>query len=273
MIAPRYAEYAPREELRPYVHCLWTFSAQHDPAPQPIAPDGRCEFILHFGTSYEEVEGRRRVAQPPALFAGQLTRPLTLVGRDGACVLGVRFRPDGARAFLGHDVDIATDRRISFGDETKEMRRLLRSELPELPHRLDLIQDFVEARIARSRWSIDPIVRAMVQRLMSGDNESADAALSERQLQRRFKREVGLSPRLFSSILRFRRVFDAIEHPETLGWLEAALAAGYFDQPQMARDFRRFMGVTARMWATQRAGLATAMAVSETYKTRSRKQR
>jgi transcriptional regulator GlxA family with amidase domain len=75
------------------------------------------------------------------------------------------------------------------------------------------------------------------------------AELSERQLQRRFKAHVGVSPRQLQSVLRFRRVFDAIERTGPPGWVEAALAAGYFDQRQMARDFRRYLGVSARQWA------------------------
>jgi AraC-like DNA-binding protein len=68
--------------------------------------------------------------------------------------------------------------------------------------------------------------------------------------------------------LRFRRVFDEIEKPGPRGWVEAALAAGYFDQPQMARDFRRYLGMSSRQWVQQRAGLAKALTAPETYKKR-----
>jgi hypothetical protein len=62
-------------------------------------------------------------------------------------------------------------------------------------------------------------------------------------------------------------VFDhALEPtPEAGGWLEAGLGAGYFDQPQMARDFRRFLGCTATEWAREQVELARAIA-SQTYK-------
>ncbi len=87
----------------------------------------------------------------------------------------------------------------------------------------------------------------------------------QRALQRRFLDRVGVSPRMLRSVMRFRRVFDHALEPEDGGWLEAGLDAGYFDQPQMARDFRRFLGCTATEWAREQVELARAIA-SQTYK-------
>lgn len=271
MSAPEYLEYAPRPALRDFVHCLWSFSADADDTPQPIAPDGRCELIVHMRKPYEEVREAGAVVQPPVVFAGQITQPLTLRARADIFVFGVRFRPDGARAFLGFDLDAATDKRVNLvvehGEQAERLPALLWEE-SQLDLRLDLLQDYVEDRIAASKRAplIDPVVRVAVERLLAG-KEIGHHALSERQFQRRFKAEVGVSPRELQSVLRFRRVFDAIDAPGPPGWIEAALTAGYFDQPQMARDFRRYLGVSSRQWAAQRAGLATALAKApESYK-------
>lgn len=271
MSAPLYAEYPPRAALREYVHCIWTFEAEADEAVQPIAPDGRPELIVHLLKSYEEVGERARIVQPPVLFAGQITRPLTLAARGAVSVMGVRFRPDGARAFLGFDLDAATDKRVDLvaehGGEAAQLRRVIVEE-SQIERRIAVVEDYVEARIAASKRPVDPVVRAAVTKLLAGEEAGAPEGLSERQFQRRFKAEVGVSPRELQSVLRFRRVFDAIDAPGPPGWVEAALAAGYFDQPQMARDFRRYLGVSSRQWVMQRAGLAKALTarVSETYK-------
>jgi len=108
-------------------------------------------------------------------------------------------------------------------------------------------------------------VRAAIAALMAG-RQQPHSILGERTLQRRFATHVGVSPRILGSIFRFRRLFDLIQQPEAPGWVEAALAAGYFDQPQMARDFRRFVGCTAVTWARGQAGLARAIALSDSYK-------
>lgn len=274
---PTYREFAPRAALCEFVHLVWTFSAPHDETPQPIAPDGRPELIVHRGKPYLE-HGLKQI-QPRVLFAGQLTKPLTLVARGDVNVIGVRFRPDGARGFLGRSVDAATDRRLDLaalhGEAAVKLSQTVRGA-GKLREAADMVEDYVEARLTDVR--VDTIVREAVTSLLAGTEARTPARISERQLQRRFKAEVGVSPRMLQSILRFRRVFDAIEHPETSGWIQAALAAGYFDQPQMARDFRRFIGCTAREWAAQRTGLAQALttliqarnSMSDSYKKRER---
>jgi AraC-like DNA-binding protein len=255
---PIYREFAPRAALRDFVHCVWTFEGPADETPQPIAPDGRPELIIHRRKPY--LERGAGEAQPRVLFAGQLTMPLILVTRIEAAVIGVRFRPDGARAFLGSSIDTATDKRLDLealhGEAAARLGRAVRASR-SLREAAQAAEAYVAARLAGAQ--VDPVVRKAVTALLAGEAATVRPDVSARQLQRRFKAEVGVSPRMLQTILRFRRVFDVIAQPETSGWVEAALSAGYFDQPQMARDFRRFLGCTAREWATQKAGLARAL--------------
>ena len=101
-MTPRYEEHAADPALAAHVHCTWLFEGEEDGAEQAVPPDGRCELIVHFGRPYEErgIDGTWH-AQPRLLFAGQLTRPLVLRSRGAVAVLGVRFTPAGAWAFVG----------------------------------------------------------------------------------------------------------------------------------------------------------------------------
>ncbi len=255
---PIYREQAPRAALRDFVHCIWTFEAPADDTPQPIAPDGRCEFILQCGAPYREADGG---VQPRVLFAGQVTQPLTLIATGPVAVVGVRFKPEAARAFIGRRAERTTDKRTALFD-LHGAEIALTDDLNAVA---DRAQDYVEARVRGVVIELD--VRAAVNALIAGEEIAPPRDVSERQWQRRFKAEVGVSPRQLQSVLRFRRVFDEIDKPGPPGWVGAALAAGYFDQPQMARDFRRFLGVSSRQWAAQRVGLAKALAAApETYK-------
>lgn len=245
----RYQEFEPPAALRPFVRTLWTYAA---PAPEPtvqrIAPDGCPELILDVGAPYEE-EGEDGVfrLQPQALFAGQMTRPLALRPVGPVELVAVRFEPDGARDWLGHAAAEATDRRLDLGGRVEVMVRLLED------HR------------RRHAWSLDPAVRAELEAAFADRPPPVRSAADQRALQRRFRDRVGVPPRMLRSILRFRRVFDHAQGPDALGWLEAGLEAGYFDQPQLARDFRRFLGCTATEWARDQVGLARSLA-SQSYK-------
>ena len=127
---------------------------------------------------------------------------------------------------------------------------------------------WLEAQRVGGDWVIDPVVRAEIETAGRDQSTPARAPSEQRALQRRFADRVGVSPRMLRSIFRFRRVFDHAAHPgkpDAEGWLGAGLEAGYFDQPQMARDFRRFLGCTATEWAREQQALARAIA-SQSYK-------
>ncbi len=276
-----YEEIEPIAALRPWVRRLWQYGpCAPESEAQAIPPDGCPELIVHLGTPYAEqaADGGWR-AQPRVLFAGQLTRPLVLKGTGPVEVMAVRFEPDGAAGVLGDTADTATDRRMDLTARHGDLPGLLRAQ-GGWRERFAMMQDWLAGQVGAEP---DPVVRGMVRALEEG--EVADSAfttswspcppvmgrnfgMSERQGQRRFKAAVGVSARQYGQILRFRRVFDRIERPEKPGWVEAALAAGYFDQPQMARDFRRYLGCTATQWARRSLGLAghVSGAAPESYK-------
>ena len=261
----RYQEFAPPPTLRPFVRVIWTYAApEPSPTIQRIAPDGCPELVFDIGAPYAEQgeDGRFRL-QPQALFAGQMTRPLALRPTGPTELVAVRFEPDGARDFLGRPLREATDRRLDM------VARLAGfAPPPGAPaDQAATFADWLDDQRRGADWRIDPIIRAEVGAAGSETPAPARSATEQRALQRRFADRVGVSPRLLRSILRFRRVFDHAAHPgeDVEGWLGAGLEAGYFDQPQMARDFRRFLGCTATDWAREQRELARAIA-SQSYK-------
>jgi AraC-like DNA-binding protein len=74
---------------------------------------------------------------------------------------------------------------------------------------------------------------------------AASMFVSERELRRRFKAAVGLSPKKLERILRFQR-FLAFLHTggcSTLGLARGAVALGYADQAHLTRECVRLSGV------------------------------
>src|SRR5262249_59691377 len=94
----------------------------------------------------------------------------------------------------------------------------------------------------RLRSAVDRLLRSGGRACVGALAESA--AWSPRQLEREFRRRVGLSPKALSRIARFQNLLRlALRHP-TRNWAELAADAGYADQAHMTREFRALSGAT-----------------------------
>jgi AraC-like DNA-binding protein len=129
---------------------------------------------------------------------------------------------------------------------------------PELDRELSPIRDLrstslriafadrVPQRFFLRRKIKDRITEGAVSQILSsgGSIETSELAfrlgLSTRQLQRKFKVEVGIGPKLLGRIQRFQHVFSALE--SSRDWVQAAVACGYYDQAHLIRDFRELSG-------------------------------
>jgi AraC-like DNA-binding protein len=168
--------------------------------------------------------------------------------------IGLRFEPDGAADWFGASMETATDRRLDVSTRIDAGAE----------DGFETMQNTVASALQSGGWPLDKDLRADVRRLETGEPSLALSATERRRMQRLYAKCVGVSPRMLQSVFRFRKVFD---HAEDADWLSAALEAGYFDQPQMARDFRRFLDCTASQWAREQVELARSMAAPRTEET------
>ncbi|MGP3685997.1 helix-turn-helix domain-containing protein [Streptomyces sp. IBSNAI002] len=65
---------------------------------------------------------------------------------------------------------------------------------------------------------------------------AAEASWSERQLERRFREQIGLPPRTAARVLRIRRALGSLS--AGMRPSEAAALAGFYDQAHLNRDFK-----------------------------------
>ena len=263
-----YREHQPRADLARIVNCLWTFDGDDALEDQPVVPDGRCELIVHCAEPYHEYlpNSAVTVRQSQVLFAGQVTRPLTLRAFGPISVVAVRFNTCGAWPFLGTSLLALTNQRVDltklFGEEALDLQSQTRAAARE--RRLTIVQQFVADRVAASTRTHDPVVEQCVSLIYQNkfvciESVRQKAGLSARTLQRKFSTVVGVAPRTLAAIVRFRRVFEALQQSNGANWTEAAHASGYYDLPQLDRDFRRFTGLPPSAFLDAGPGLAKSL--------------
>lgn len=222
-----YREIRPGGPAAEIVDRLWFLEMDSGPV-QRIVPDGRPELIFNLGRPFESLRDGAWHEQPQSFLVGQLTGPMQIRPTGPARIMGIRFCPEGAAALLRLPMHELTGREVSLQDLPAALRT---------PESLD--------RLARN-CKVDRLAREAV-RLIEARGGAVDVGrvarrlgVSIRQIERRFKESVGLSPKLFCRIQRFQRVFQQIEAGRS--WVGAALACGYYDQAHLVRDFRDFSG-------------------------------
>jgi AraC-like DNA-binding protein len=71
-----------------------------------------------------------------------------------------------------------------------------------------------------------------------------NTGLSHTKFIQLFREHVGLTPKLFCRVRRFRTLLNRIEKGLPVNWAGLAADCGYFDQAHLIRDFRAFAGIT-----------------------------
>jgi AraC-like DNA-binding protein len=255
-----YLEIPPPPELAPWVECVWTL--QGSPVgPEPVLPDGRTEIVLHLGDRFQR-HGPSVELQPRALFVGPMLRAVTLEPTGRVDVLGIRLRPGAAAPLLGTRLDTLQDSIPSLESVSTPLARIA--------DRLDP-QDSVEARIetvfaflrvvCASAAVPDPRLGLAVEALLA--TRSVDAAVraagwSPRQVQRRFREDVGFGPKSLGRILRLQAAVRSASEARTRGWAGVAADCGYFDQAHFIREFRDVTGRTPAEFFGDEHALSTA---------------
>jgi len=273
-----YRQVAPSAAVSGYVEFYWMLEDRSPAsAVQRIIPDGRSGLILNLGHPYQSYKNGAWHSQPECFFVGQITGPLLLRPSGPAAMLGIQFRPHGAAQLLRLPMCELTDSAVALEDLS---RRLFRSldrvrNLPSLTHALAALDPILGKFAQRERTEDILVAHAAKDIERSGGLASVEdvadrISWSTRQLQRRFKDVVGISPKLFARMQRFQRVLRAMDGPNS-DWVDAAVHCGYYDQAHLIRDFREFSGKTPTALLSQEIDLSRhfvkALAMSHFSKT------
>jgi AraC-like DNA-binding protein len=202
------------------------------------------------------------------IVAGPATVPVLAPATPGQGRCGVRFRVGLAGAALGLPASELLDESAPLAevwgaDGTRLEKRVARADRP-----LTALVAGVGERIAGAR---EDVVRGAVLRVHEGDAGVArlarEAALSERQLLRRFERAVGYGPRTLRRVLRLQRFLTLARSGASLARI--ASEAGYADQAHLTRECGALTGRTPAVLLAEGAGPAGEPAphASETFKT------
>ena len=240
----------PRAALGDVIHLLWAVDAPGLDHLERRLPTARPQLLVHRRRdrlSWDGGDGWAHVGG--AAISGPFAHALTLDAAQQDGVLGVVFRPGGLAAFTSlpiehtaavhHPIE-AVMPHVDWGRALDAARAVAPDEGLQILERA-----LLAARCARR----DPAIAAALTQLRRSTPVAhvADAlGWSQTRLVRRFSAQVGLRPKEYARLARFRRAVASLGPRTDLGML--ALGCGYADQAHFNHEFRRFAGMTPSAW-------------------------
>jgi AraC-like DNA-binding protein len=157
----------------------------------------------------------------------------------------------GARRLLGFPLVEVGDRLIDpcdlLGPAARDMAERLQ-EMNSSAGRLAILEQEITRRLALSRDGAPRDLVWALRRLEATFGRIEVNALakelgcSRKHLTVRFRREFGMSPKLFARVARFDRAVALLRRDRVAGLAELAGECGYADQAHLTRDFCEFAG-------------------------------
>ncbi len=258
-----YEEYAPPRAVRDTVSRLWTLSGTPPASPrfELILPDGRPELVVHLGDAFRQrlATGATRV-QPRRMVVGQMTGGVAIAPGRRVATIGVRFTPAGLAPLCRVPQSALVDKIADVATLEAPLVQAIAAAAAAAPA-LDAALAAARAALVRAfagAAPIDPRIARALACITGRDGmatmaEIADATgATSRWLERHFLRDVGVSPKRFSRLVRFRRVLAALEAAPPGGDVALALDHGFYDQAHFIAEFRAFAGDAPRRFVEQR---------------------
>jgi AraC-like DNA-binding protein len=214
-----------------------------------LFPNGYSGIFFNFG-NLGKLAIKEEYETPAVSVFGQIDQYFEAIHWPGSYSLGVLLHPTMLSKFLREDMTAfankAFDGRAIRGD-----LKMLHDQLEEAPtvkNKIELLNHFFTKaflNLQPTATIADAALGLLHQPAMPSIKRLAhQLKISERYLETQFKKHVGLSPKTYSLIIRFKRMEQQLQAKSTASWVQLGFSQEYYDQNHFIKDFKRFTGHT-----------------------------
>ena len=244
----RYESFSPSDSLINLVKEYWIFENDDQSIhEQKIIPDGYSEIIIHYGDAYQINLSGKWEQQSPMLFSNQISKYFFLKNTGASAMLGIKLHPAAFYQLFQIDVSQYTDRVVDLKEivgDTTGLDKIMAEGIP-MEDRVKFAEKWLEDQLSsyQPQKKIERVISKVLENhgMIDVEQMADDVQLSSRQLERLFKKVVGLTPKFYSRIVRFNYIFEVIKEQKD-SWIRTALQSGFFDQSHFIKNFKEFTG-------------------------------
>ena len=238
-----YREHQPHISLSPFVDSYWTFTGfPVTGEPVVVFPDGCVDIIFR----RDKDSGNFR-----PVIVGTMTSYIEVTS-EYAPSFGVRFKPTGITAFTRVPVEEFTNRNVALELIDTLFEKSFFEVLPEKKSVEELMAYMNYYLMGQRPYLYHPdkqIIRAVdfihfSKGQLPLSKVASEICLGQRHFERKFKSKIGVSPKTFAKIIRFKHAMRCLQHYPDKDLLSVAIECGYYDHTHLIKDFKALSGNT-----------------------------
>jgi AraC-like DNA-binding protein len=250
----------PEGALGQHVAMIWDCDMPaRELALERILPKAGASLIINLAEDetrgYRDNAGWICTRKSGSVLVGPGTAASVIDTNEQQFVAGIEFHPGGARQFFREPLDSLRDADTDLDDLECEASPRLREQLLEAGSasvRLQVLVDWLHAH-ARP-WVMPALICQALDYLNRSpciervSDIAAYTGLSTRRLGDLFTESVGMAPKRYLRLQRFRAVTAMTHLRSAINWSAVAADCGFHDQAHLVHEFRAFSGLTPGEW-------------------------
>lgn len=253
-----YQTYQPHVDLESLISCYWTLEVPVQPQiqKQRIVPDGCIEMAFILGDDVKRYTSENEfILQPRAMVLGQTIKPFYIEPTGFVKTFAVRFYPYGFANFVSEPISNLVNKETAlsslFEKESADDLEQKVIQAGNTMKRIRIVEKFLIERLNQEK-TIDKIVKSTIDSLLATNGgASINSILKEdlskrRQLERNFKKQIGVSPKQLGKVIRLQTALKMLLEQKAPNLTNVAYESEYFDQAHFIKDFREFTGINPK---------------------------
>ncbi|WP_298897256.1 helix-turn-helix domain-containing protein [uncultured Psychroserpens sp.] len=253
-----YQTYKPNSKLESIVKFYWTLEVPFDPKnqKQKIVPDGCIEMTFNFGDKIKRYTSENDfILHPNAMLMGQRTKSYYILPVGNVETFAICFYPIGFINFIKTSLENLVNKETPISKlfeptEANDLEKQM-TQATDTQERIKIIETFLLKKL-NDKDTVSNIVKSTVDALLKTNGTTSinailkDNVSKRRQLERYFRKQVGISPKQLGKAIRLQTTLNLLLNKKSETLTDIAYENEYFDQNHFIKDFKDLVGITPK---------------------------
>jgi AraC-like DNA-binding protein len=245
----------PTYPLNDYIEMYWYlkgYASELAIQQQLITPDTHTNLVLNFGSEMKYYKSSdKNTTIKDAVYIGQQSKAYTGVFGEIIDVITIRFKPYGASCFMDLPVRETSEEMINpdfiFGKGMNSLRDQIYSQVLAAD-KIRILDKWLLSLLKTNSKNEDSFLKDIINQINENKGLkflykiSNNSGSEYKKIQRSFNTHIGISPKMFSRMLRFDNICHQALNQKNADRFTIIATYNLSDQSHLIKEFHSFSG-------------------------------